>query len=422
MSSGSTQQQNKLPANWKWTKLGDVCHAIRGVTFKSGDSSTNRYDGSIPCVTTSAVQSVPDWNTSRYIPASYVRNANQYLQSGDILVSTANSKALVGKSCLVTQVPESCVFGAFVTVLRPANSILASWLTYALQRDEAKEYFYSSSSNTTNISNLKTSDLLDHAIPLPPLPEQNRIVAVLNEQMAVVERAKKAAQERLEAARALQESLREHTLNLAGFQYWPEVPLGKVGVITSGITLGRKLRPDVVTQRRQYLRVANVKDGYLDLTEVKEATVTGEESKKHRLEAGDLLLTEGGDPDKLGRGCVWDGEIPNCLHQNHIFKVRFDQSQVNPRFVSCVVGSAYGKAYFFSKARQTTGIATINRGILESFPLRLPSVKQQDDTVAILDDSVGAITPLIDTTKVSLEAIESISAVLLRQAFSGKLG
>ena len=213
MSSGSNQEQAKSPAKWKWAKLGDVCDAIRGVTFKSGDSSTNWYDGSIPCVTTSAVQSVPDWNTKRYIPVNSVRNANQYLQSGDILVSTANSKALVGKSCLVTQVPEPCVFGAFVTVLRPANSVLASWLTYALQRDEAKEYFYSSSSNTTNISNLKTSDLLDHGIPLPPLAEQKRIVAVLNEQMTAVERAKKATEEQLADIQAMPSALLRRTFS-----------------------------------------------------------------------------------------------------------------------------------------------------------------------------------------------------------------
>ena len=213
MNSGSGQQQTELPARWKWVKLRDVCDAIRGVTFKSGDSSTYWYDGSIPCVTTSAVQSVPDWNTKRYIPVSYARNANQFLQSGDILVSTANSKALVGKSCLVTQIPEPCVFGAFVTVLRPANSALASWLTYALHRNEAKEYFYLTSSNTTNISNLKTSDLLDHVVPLPPLAEQKRIVTILNEQMAAVERAKKAAEELLCDIQAMPTALLRRALS-----------------------------------------------------------------------------------------------------------------------------------------------------------------------------------------------------------------
>ena len=143
--------QPDLPPGWKWTKLGDVCEAIRGVTFKSGDSFNLWDESLIGCVTTSAVQSVPDWRTKRYIPATYAKKANQFLQPGDILVSTANSKALVGKSCIATEIPEPCVFGAFVTVVRPGPSVLASWLAFTLQRDEAKEYFYLTSSNTTNI-------------------------------------------------------------------------------------------------------------------------------------------------------------------------------------------------------------------------------------------------------------------------------
>ena len=184
-------------------ELGDVCEAVRGVTYVGGEARRLPDAGYVGCVTTSAVQNVIDWNSRRYIPAKAVKNKNRLLQSGDILVSTANSKALVGKSCLVNAVPEACTFGAFVTVLRPGKDIVSSWLSSTIQNGDARQYFYDVSSNTTNISNLKVSDLLSYPIPMPPLAKQQRIVAELESQTGATDRAKQAAEEALTSLREL---------------------------------------------------------------------------------------------------------------------------------------------------------------------------------------------------------------------------
>ena len=202
-----TTPEKKLPNGWQWVKLGDVCESIRGVTFKSGEVRNSAKDGFIACVTTRAVQDTIDWTSRSYIPSKAVKNKNRLLEHGDVLVSTANSKALVGKSCQVNNIPEDCTFGAFVTVLRPRNNVLSNWLLLTIKHENARQYFYEMSSNTTNISNLKVSDLLNYEIPLPPLVEQRRIVVALDAQMAVVERARNAAAEILEAVKALSENL-----------------------------------------------------------------------------------------------------------------------------------------------------------------------------------------------------------------------
>ena len=141
--------------------------------------------------------------------------------------------------------------------------------------------------------------------------------------------------------------------------------------ITSGITLGRNL------DGRQwrlvpYLRVANVKDGHLDLAEVKVTPATEEEIRACRLEPGGILLTAGGDPNKLGRGTFWIGELQERIHQNHIFRVRSDPATFDPAFLAFQFGSAYGKAYFLHHAKQTTGIASINKTVRSNFPLLVP--------------------------------------------------
>src|ERR1700677_1529658 len=111
------------------------------------------------------------------------------------------------------------------------------------------------------------------------------------------------------------------------------VRLGYLAGIQSGITVdgNRDFGSDTVTL--PYLRVANVQDGHLDLGSVTEITVPKAAARSSMLKRGDVLMTEGGDLDKLGRGTVWNDEIENCLHQNHVFAIRPDQQKLLPRYL-----------------------------------------------------------------------------------------
>jgi len=97
-------------------------------------------------------------------------------------------------------------------------------------------------------------------------------------------------------------------------------------------------------------------------------------------------MTEGGDPDKLGRAAIWSGEVPECLHQNHLFRVRPNREVVLPEYLARVVGSAYGKSYFLRVAKQTTGIASVNRTQLGAFPVPVAPLEQQHAFVERLTD------------------------------------
>lgn len=133
-----------------------------------------------------------------------------------------------------------------------------------------------------------------------------------------------------------------------------------------------------------YLTVANVQDGWFDLTRVKEMIVPPEKVDRYRLRPGDLLLTEGGDADKLGRGHIWDGRIDPCIHQNHVFVVRVSDPALDPVFLAHYVRSAQGKAYFRGCAKQTTNLATINSTQLKAMPIPLPDIAEQRSIGALL--------------------------------------
>ncbi len=181
----------QLPKDWQWVKLGEVCTAIRGVNFPSHEASYETFENSIACLTTGSIQDEVAWPTRRFVPLFRVQK-NQIIQPGDLLVSTANSKELVGKSCSVSELPYQATFGAFVTLLRPTPAIVPDFLNFTFRRRETAEFCFRSSSHTTGISNLRVSDLLNFTIPLPPLAIQRQIASSLREQTEEVQHAGKA--------------------------------------------------------------------------------------------------------------------------------------------------------------------------------------------------------------------------------------
>lgn len=160
------------------------------------------------------------------------------------------------------------------------------------------------------------------------------------------------------------------------FSGWDVLPLDTVATVTSGITLGRKLTGPT-TVLMPYLRVFNVQDGYLDLSEVKEVTVYRSEVERFKLQKGDVLLNEGGDYDKLGRGTVWQGQIEPCLHQNHVFRVRANRARLMPEFLELICASAYGRQFFLLNSKQSTNLASINSSQLKAFPVPCPKLEEQ---------------------------------------------
>jgi type I restriction enzyme S subunit len=112
--------------------------------------------------------------------------------------------------------------------------------------------------------------------------------------------------------------------------------------------------------------------------------VSAKEAEACLLQVGDVVLTEGGDFDKQGRGFIWEGQIERCVHQNHVFAVRTNRDRLDPRFFAYLAQSPYGKAYFLSVAHKTTNLACINTTKLRAFPALLPSLAEQREIAGLL--------------------------------------
>ncbi len=173
---------------------------------------------------------------------------------------------------------------------------------------------------------------------------------------------------------------------------WRIKTLEDVAEIQTGLSKSASRVGDFV--RLPYLRVANVQDGRFDLTEVKEIDVPKDAVDRYRVVAGDLLLTEGGDFDKLGRGALWTGVIKECVHQNHIFVVRANSNVLDRRFLALQTQGAHGRAYFQSCSKQSTNLASINSTQLKQFPVLLPPLSEQRKIADVLDTWDAALAKL----------------------------
>ena len=158
--------------------------------------------------------------------------------------------------------------------------------------------------------------------------------------------------------------------------HWVTVAFDEVAIVIGGVTKGRNLRGRE-TLICQYLSVANVQRGFFKLDELKTIQIAKDELDKYKVAKDDLLITEGGDWDKVGRTAIWPGGIDDCLHQNHVFKTRVPSDLLLNEWVELVFNSGIGRDYFAGASKQTTNLASINMTQLRSFPLPIPPTAEQ---------------------------------------------
>lgn len=182
--------------------------------------------------------------------------------------------------------------------------------------------------------------------------------------------------------------------------HWHFVSLEDIAEIQTGLSKSSSREGEFTTM--PYLRVANVQDGHFDLTEVKTIDVPKDSVERFRVKTGDVLLTEGGDFDKLGRGAVWRGQIKDCVHQNHIFVVRPNPKKLDERFLAYQTQGPRGRAYFQSCSKQSTNLASINSSQLRQFPTALPPLPEQRKIADILsasDEAIEKVDALVQAQK-----------------------
>jgi len=195
--------------------------------------------------------------------------------------------------------------------------------------------------------------------------------------------------------------------------HWRLERLKSISEIRSGVAKGRNLSGKK-TIELPYLRVANVQENRLELDDISMIEIQLSEESRYSLKPGDVLMTEGGDNDKLGRGAVWKGQIPRCLHQNHIFAVRpFDPE--NSYWINWMTQTEFLKYFFLSRSKQTTNLASISSTNLKVTPIVFPSLYERSAIATYLDTKTAQIDRKIDLLTQKAQRYEELKRALINE-------
>lgn len=457
----------KLPKGWSTCLLEDL------ITRMSNGANVKQYDEKFGYPIT-RIETI--WNESidltriKFIKENDPDFVEKYrLEPGDILFSHINSDSHLGKTAVFRNQTNTLIHGINLLLIRPFKNVLSEFLNYQFKFLRNSGTFIGIAQRAVNQSSINQKKLKSLIFLLPPLNEQKRIVAKIEELFSELDKGlenllkaqgflKIYRQTLLKAAfeGKLTEKWREEnscsltkgklladqlinerqknwpfgdkykepfqpnfSSNINTPKDWICTTLDVLCNIKGGLTVDAK-REITDPVEIPYLRVANVQDGYLDIRHVKTIKADRKKVDQLLLKKGDVLFTEGGDIDKLGRGWVWEGQITCCTHQNHIFRARPYSQSVNSKYISYYC-NVFGKAYFLKEGKQTTNLASIGLNKLRAFPITIPSLEEQVQIVSHLDETLSKIGELEQEILNQLAFSSLLRQSILKMAFSGQL-
>lgn len=415
----------KLPENWCWTRIGMVSNFERGIAFPAAAKEAAPTENNIPCLRTANVQENLEIDDMIYVNRDFMKgNIAKLVRENDIIMSSANSRELVGKSSLVTHIPFPMTFGGFVLNIR-AKEMSSKYLFYFLRHEFLAGKFIGESSQTTNIANINTTTLGNYEIPLPPLPEQQRIVDRIESLFAKLDEAKEKAQAVVDSFETRKAAILHKAFTGELTAKWREEhgvrmeswEVRTLDSVCSSIFDGDHMPPPKAESGIPFLVISNVNTGHLTFENTRfvpqEYYDTLSDTRKPQL--GDVLYTLVGS---FGIPVVVNSKRPFCF-QRHMALLR--PIDVSPQFLWYILQTPemYDKA---SSIATGTAQLTVPIKGLRAMTIPRPNIAEQVEIVRILDGFFAREQSAKEAAEAVLDQIELMKKSILARAFRGELG
>ena len=289
------------------------------------------------------------------------------------------------------------------------------WLKAIFDANYLQEQLDAEAKGTTGYAAVRPKILLACEIPLPPLAEQRRVVARIEELAAQIHEARTLRHQAVEEAEALTGASASQL-----FQECSErQPIMALAEVRGGIQKGPHRAPGANPVR--YLTVAHVHRNRILTDSPRYFEVSPDELERWRLLRGDVLIIEGnGSADQIGRTALFRGEIENCVHQNHVIRIRPDKRRVLPEFLNTFLNSPAGQEAVQGQSRTSSGLRSLSVGRIKSICVPVPPLPEQHRIVSELDAlqaEVDALKALQAETGAELDAL---LPSILDKAFKGE--
>jgi len=285
------------------------------------------------------------------------------------------------------------------------------------------------------VESIEQAYLAESIVPLPPFTEQQTIAAFLDRETAKIDALIAEQQRLIELLKEKRQAVISHAVTKglnpdapmkdSGIEWLVEVPahweikrLKFIADVQSGVAKGKdNSRQETIEV--PYLRVANVQDGFLDLETVTTIEIPASSLERYLLRVGDVLMNEGGDYDKLGRGHIWNGEIEPCIHQNHVFAIR--PRGLSSEWLNEITGSDYAQFYFMTRSKQSTNLASISSTNIMELPVVIPSITEQQQILMSLSDQRNRFDTLTAEAQRAIALLQERRTALISAAVTGKI-
>ncbi|MFZ2651265.1 MAG: restriction endonuclease subunit S [Burkholderiaceae bacterium] len=398
---------------WRVVRIGDICRAVNGRAFKP----TEWVSDGLPII---RIQNLKNESASFNYYAGDVEPKFR-VKHGDLLFAWSGTP---GTS-----------FGAHIW--RGGDAVLNQhifnlhfdreaadehFLCYALNRNVAD--YVAKAQGGVGLAHITKGKFDDSTVPLPDIAEQRRIVAEIEKQFSRLDEAVanlqrvKAKLKRFRAS-VLKAATDGKLLGGDNKTNWRDALIGEVGQVISGLTKNPKR--EALPRKMPYLRVANVYANELRLSDIEYIGVADKEVEKLLVRRGDLLIVEGnGSPDQIGRVALWDGSIPDCVHQNHLIKVRF-AADVAPQWALIWLLSPGGRREIERVSSSTAGLHTLSTGKISRLPIPVPPLAEQHRIVAEVDRRLSIVREVDSEVDANLKRAQALRRSVLQTAFACKL-
>ncbi|MCY3584848.1 MAG: restriction endonuclease subunit S [Acidimicrobiaceae bacterium] len=388
---------------WERCELGQVAEVTNGAAFKS--ALFNKSSDGLPLI---RIRDVGKTETSVHYSGDY--DPRHIVERGDLVVG------MDGDFRVARWTGDRALLNQRVCRLRVLDHSRYSdrFLEFVLQPYLDEIHKVTSSVTVKHLSSRTVQQL---PIPLPPRSEQDRIVAAIEEHFSrldAIEAVTASTHRRLDA-------LQDITMDRAfcDAEATHTVEIGELAEVSGGIQKQPKRRPR--ENRYPFLRVANVGRGQLDLAEVHEVELFEGEIDRFRLERGDLLVVEGnGSANQIGRAALWGGEIDDCVHQNHIIRVR-PGDEVLPEYLALCWNAPRTAERVRAIASSTSGLYTLSTSKVKSVGIPLVPLSNQRRTVERLGMQLSGIEQARAAASKAQARFLALRRSILSQAFAGRL-
>ncbi len=404
-----------IPRHWDVARFGDVAETRLGKMLSTKTRPTTR---SKPYLRNQNIQwGHFDLTSVLRIDLDESELDRYRIWPGDLLVCEGGE---VGRAAIWKGELSECYYQKALHRVRSGPRVTSNYLYWLLVLYASRHYFSTYVTGTT-IDHLPQEALRDLPIPIPPLDEQRRIVGAIEEQFSRIDAAERSlSSAELRLARAV-DLIAAPCVAPIDAEGWRVVKLGEVADVRSGIQKQPKRRP-VTAAARPYLRVANVLRGRLDLSDVQQMELFAGELDTFRLMVGDLLVVEGnGSRNEIGRGALWNGEMAECVHQNHIIRVRPNPRVLLPSFLEVLWNTRATARKVANLASSTSGLYVLNAAKVRSFELALPPLDEQMRLVTDVQEQRARAARLQAAIATAVQRSHAVRRGVLAAPFTGTL-